>query len=72
MADHADVPFRDPQLPSDVAGRSLRIERQEDDHAIAFGEPREARLETIEVEQQLSGAGPRNSRISAHPQGRSD
>ena len=42
VSDHPHVAFREPKLPADLASCFLRVERQQDDHALAIGEPGEA------------------------------
>jgi hypothetical protein len=57
VSDHSDVAFREPKLPANLASCFLRVERQQDDRALAIGEPGEASLEVIDVEGGVWGGG---------------
>src|SRR5204863_3770452 len=50
VPDHPHVAFLDPELVADLARRFFPVERQEDDDALARGEPGEAPLEVIDVQ----------------------
>ena len=53
MANHADIAGAHAELDTDGVGSALRVERQDDDAALALGEPLKARRQPIQIQVGL-------------------